>query len=159
MRRKENGRKKKKGALYAEASFTVEASALMTIILPVLIVILLAGFYLHDSAYLQMTATELCAMGSNMKVYKESAADPESVKNTRLRHSLIWIRGASGTVSSGEDTVSAQLSGSFAVPGLAGRLMGFAKMQITKTWSRRLYRPSEMIWKIRAAKYLADAAL
>ena len=78
MRRKENGRKKKKGSLYAEASFTVEASALMTIILPVLIVILLAGFYLHDSAYLQMTATELCAMGSNMKVYKESA-DRKSV--------------------------------------------------------------------------------
>ena len=148
-----------KCGLYANASFTVEASLLMALILPVLIAILLAGFYLHDSASLEMTATELCAMGSNLRDYGERASVLERVKNRRLSHSLLWTRQAAGTVGSGEETVSAQLSGTFTVPGLVSSLMGTAQTQITKTWSRSLYRPAEMIWKVRAAKYLADQAL
>lgn len=144
---------------YAKASFTVEASLLMAIILPVLIAILLAGFYLHDSASLETAVTELCAMGSNLRGYGERSSDLEDVKNRRLSHSLLWTRQAAGTVSSGEEDVSARLSGTFPVPGLVGKLMGSAQIQVTKTWSRRLYRPAEMIWKIRAVKYLADSAL
>ena len=142
--------------VYAQASFTVEAALLMGMILPVLIAVLVMGFYLHDSAYLQGTVTELCARGSCLRLYSDRQEKLFAIRSGRLSRSLLWTKGASGSVSAGEDEVSAQAAGSFPVPGLAARLLGKSSLAVKAKWSRKLYKPTDLIWKIRAAKYLLD---
>lgn len=51
----------------ARGSFTVEASLLMTIIIPVLVSLIYGSFYLHDCAVMQGAACELAAMASNLQ--------------------------------------------------------------------------------------------
>lgn len=143
----------------ARASFTVEAALLMGIILPVLIALLLAGFYLHDRAYLQCVTTELCARESNLRLYENRSAQLAGIRDQRLGHALLWTRNASGSFSEGDDSAEAQAAGSFPVPGLAARLFGAGQLEVKASWSRRLYKPADLIWKARAAKYLLDEAL
>ena len=81
MRKKDNeNRTTRKKRSCAQASFTVEAALLMTVILPVLIALLITGFYLHDRAFLQGVTTELCAMQSNLRMYEDSASQTERVR-------------------------------------------------------------------------------
>ena len=143
----------------AEASFTVEASLLMAVILPVLVAVLLTGFYLHDRAYLQGITTELCGMGSNLRIYDDRESRMTRIRDRRLSHSLLWAGEAAGSVNCGEETVSADAGAGFPIPGITGHLMGDAKADLKAQWSRRLLRPTDLIWQIRGAKYLLDKTL
>ncbi len=143
----------------APGSFTVEAALLMGIILPVLIALLLMGFYLHDKACLQGTASELCARGSSLRLYKDREGTLAKIRDKRLSHSLLWTRDVSGGVTAGTDEMSASAEGSFPVPGLIAALTGNKLSTVGAKWQARLHDPTDLIWKIRGAKYLLDEVL
>jgi len=144
------------GILHADASFTVEAALLMTIIVPVLIALLITGFFLHDQGYLQGTATELCAMQSNLRLYDDAASQTEKVRKHRLKQGTLWSRNLSGAVQSSEEKAGADMDGTFPLPGLTGALLPGDLTDMSAHWDRRMYDPAPLIRKIRAAKHLID---
>ena len=145
--------------LYLPARFTVEAALLMTIILPVLIAILMAGFYLHDEVYLQGICQEAAEMAINLKDEKTADAKAGKLLNQRLSSALVWGRDSSGDISGDGNEVRVSCTAAFVTiepyyPGkeyLAGRLMG--------SCTRRIYDPADLIRKVRGIQYLADELL
>ena len=156
MRKKENKSlpvRRKRSC--AQASFTVEAALLMAVILPVLIALLITGFYLHDRAFLQEVTTELCAMQSNLRMYEDSASRTERVRQHRLAHTALWAGDLNGECRSSKEQAAADMTGTFTLPGIIGALLS-SQSGIHAHWERRLYDPAPLIRNARAAKYLLD---
>ena len=141
------------------ARFTVEASLLMLLIIPFLIAIIMAGFYIHDRTYMQGVSGEMAAMGSNLRIYENGSSLLHSRASGRLRRTLTWSRAEGTEVSADSTSVSAVSKSTFRVPGLAAKMFGFDSLLIEASASRRLLNPSSLIWKVRAAHFLLDQAL
>ncbi len=139
-----------------QASFTVEASLLMTLILPAVLAILLAGFYVHDRVMLQGGACELAAMGSNLRTFQARASMLEERKRAVTSGGSLWTRNISGNASAGKDQSEVGFSGSFPIPGMVMQLYTSGELTVSGEWNRKLYHPANTIRKIRGLKYLID---
>ena len=98
---------------HLKAQFTVEAAFLMVIILPVLICILFAGFYLHDRTYLNGACLETASTVVNMKNAGKEESKAEQAFREKLRTGTMWLNNTSGSVSIEEESAAAHASGSF----------------------------------------------
>ena len=145
--------KKNKGV---PARFTVEASLLMLLIIPLLIALIIAGFYIHDRAYLQGVSCEMIAEGSNLQQYKNRDSLLKKQAAQRVTHTLVWSRSVQSNISCSEDSVSCICSGSFPVPGLTARLLDAQTLYLSQNAERRLLHPADLIWKIRSAKFVLE---
>lgn len=140
-----------------KGSFTVEAALLMTMIIPVLVSLIYAAFYLHDGAVLQGIACEISAMGSNLAQEKDREDRLNRAKDQLVSSRLLGTGNKKISFELGENKISAAYSGTFAVPGLVMKFFNGNTLKIEKSWSRELYHPAESIRKIRGWSYLADA--
>ena len=136
------------------ASFTVEASLLMTVILPVLIALIITGFYVHDQACLQGTACEAAALGSCLRMYDDRAGVLQATMQKRRGGILLWTKGAGGSAQAGRDASSASCSGQFPLPSLTAALLAGSSLQVGASWQKALYQPARLIWKIKGVRYL-----
>ncbi len=143
---------------FLQASFTVELSLLMGLVLAMLIAILIAGFYVHDQACLQGTVCELTAMAGNLQLYKDRDSKMGTCLEKR-KQTVIWSKNTAGEYSVGEDSASASCHGSFAVPGMTAGLLLGGSVDTGAGWKHNLYHPADIIRTAKGAKYLVDDIL
>ena len=146
--------KKQKGVMRPlKASYTVEASFLMSITLFVLAALMICTFYLHDKAVMQAVVCEIASAGSNMATEEEQRQVTSDLKKNLTQKRLLGSRNLSGQVSTGKK-VSADWSGSYLVPGLAMEYFADNNLPIRVSWSSEKLRPADMIRKIRGVRKL-----
>ncbi len=139
----------KKETAWSQGSFTVEASLLMTVILPVLLAVLLAGFWVHDTACMQGVSCELSAMTSNLQLYDDGYAFISRQAVQSGQNSCVWTQQVTPAVEMGKDNGSASLSGSFAaVPEWISRFFPVSQ-EMNGSWARRIYHPADLIRTVR----------
>lgn len=136
-----------------KASYTVEASFLMSITLFVLAALMICTFYLHDKAVMQAVVCEIASAGSNMATEEEQKQVTSELKNALTQKRLMGSRNLSGQVGTGKK-VSANWSGNYPVPGLAMEYFTNNNLPIQVSWSSEKLRPADMIRKIRGVKKL-----
>ena len=136
--------------------FTVEAALLMTLILPLLIALLLMGFYLHDQAKMVCIVGEGAAIGSTMRLYEDAAEVMEESVSKDAQAGMIWTRNVSTSSQLDEDEAGAQVEGSFRMPAFVSLFVTDGTRSLEKSSSRTLYRPAKLIRKVRGLKGLAD---
>lgn len=142
----------------ARGSFTVEASLLMTIIIPVLVSLIYGSFYLHDCAVMQGAACELAAMASNLQGDPNRESLLQKKKEELLQGRLLGTRQGTISLTVSDSKVQVSCEGKFYIPGLVSHLLSQNLVSIEKSWNRKLYHPTETIRKIRGIKALADTA-
>lgn len=143
-------------AYTARASFTVEASLLMAVIIPVLTALLILGFYLHDQACMQGKACEITSLAQNYLEYDDREAMLQAVSDRVSSDPLMWTGARLAQTDADDDHASAVCSGSFAVPGFLLPLFMKSSLPVQKKWQRYFYRGADLIRKVRGAKKLWD---
>ena len=142
---------------YLQAAFTVEASMLMILILPLLMLIMVLAMDLHDQAVLQGAVSEAVSMGGNLVLYKEERkALSEKIQETADR-GTIWAGDISGNVSIDTKHVSASLEGTIDYPGFVQPLREAGPKTITASGERTIIHPPSLIWKVRGVKRVVSA--
>lgn len=136
------------------ASFTVEASLLMAVILPVLIGILLAGFYVHDQAFLQGAVCEVSGMGSSMALYADRDARMWQTLNKRTGKSMLWARGLNQSCSASKTMSQALISATFRFPGMVAAFFGRDRQALEEGATRKVYHPADLIRTFQGARDL-----
>ena len=150
-------REEKTGVRKENAFITLEAALLMGVILPTLIALLIAGFYVHDKALLQAGAKELTALAGCMRLEDTKDARLEKELENMRSGRLVWGRSLQGHISAGEESAEASISGSFPVPGLIMRILSGGKLKLAAESSRKIWHPAGLIWKIRGVIELTDS--
>ena len=146
-----------KRSLGVRASFTVEAALLMTIILPVLISLIYASFYIHDRAVLQGMACEIASMGSNLAEEPKAENILNTKKEDLMKNRLLGTKMRRSAFVLSETQVSVNYEGSFAIPGMIMQLLRGGNLELKASWSRELYRPADLIRKIRGLHYMTES--
>ncbi len=149
MKRRINGMKKrgKKQKLQARGSYTVEASLLMGIILPVLVGIIYMGFFLHDRGFLQCAAYEAAVYASLHADDKD--ADVSAVAQVLAEGRTLGTRGVSVSASVDDRRADVAYEGNLQIPGMSADLFGQGALAVRSGVSLTLERPSRRIQKIR----------
>ena len=137
-------------------SFTIEATLLMSFILPMLIGLLIAGFYVHDRAALQGIACEAAARGSCLATENKSVSLIRKTIQERLSPGLMWAGRIGKQLQSDEEHIHVSLSAIFSFPGFSAFLLPAGNTSLTGEWERAVYHPAKLIRKVRGAKALAD---
>ena len=148
--------KKEKVRLSLRGEFTAEAALLMSVIFPVLVALLLAGFYIHDRTMMQGAACEIAAMGSNLRFYDGSTGTLQKTENALASQGGLWTEGIKGNCRVSEEASAAEFTGLFPVPGITAGLLLRNKASMQTSWSRKLYRHTDMIRIVRGIKYVVD---
>ena len=141
--------------LYLPAQFTAEAALLFALLIPMLVALIIAGFYIHDRAFLRGASCELASMAVNLRLYDDAQANMQERLSLRKTHSVCWADQITGSVSA-DGEARASFSGNFPVPGIAAQLLGADKLSLHSVWTIRLFEPAALIRKIRGARYLLD---
>ena len=144
---------------HLKAQFTVEAALLMVIILPVLICILFAGFYLHDRTYVNGACLETASTIINMKNAGMEESKAEQAFREKLRKGTLWLNNTSGSVSIEEESAAAHASGSFTAFPMGILAGAFLSGQVDRSAEAQNQNPAQVIRKIRGACYLVDEVL
>ncbi len=138
-------RKRKKG------SYTIEASLLMGVILPVLVGIIYMGFFLHDKSFTQAAAYEAAVYASLHADDKKT--DVNDMANRLIKGRLLGTGGVICQSSAGEREVKVSCRGNFTVPGMIRQLLG--QQQISSEVVLSVERPSKRIQRIRGVIKIA----
>lgn len=136
----------KKTNLYC-GSYTVEASLLMGILLPLLASILYMGFYLHDRSFLQGAAHEAAAYAS-LRADDESA-DTAQAAQKLVSGRMLGTRGVSAKTSADQKKVQIHYQGNFQTPGMIAAFWGSGASVVSARAALTLERPSKRIQTIR----------
>ena len=147
---------KMRGRTTQKAQITVEAALLMTLIIPLLVGVLLAGFYVHDRAFLQAVCTEVSAAGSNLLLYDDRQQTLDAISKRRSKGSMMWTKNASVQHTADETVSDASSEGTFTVPGLVTDVFGLQLPAVRAEWKKNIYHPAELIWTVRSVKYVVD---
>ncbi len=139
-----------------QGSFTVEAALLMTILLPVMVALIYASFFLHDRTLLQGAACEVAAMGSNLAEEKDIESRLNEIRKQLVSARLLGTENVHSTIALGEDNIEVSYQGKFSLPGLIENLFGSDSLNISRSWKRKQYHPADTIRKIRGLEYMAD---
>ena len=141
----------------ARAVFTVEASMLMILILPLLMMIMVLSMDMHDRAMLQGAVSEAVSMGGNLVLYKEERqALPERIEEL-ARKGTILASDVSGNVSITSKKVSASLEGEISYPGYVQPFLNAGTRTISASGERTVISPPSLIRKVRGVKRVISA--
>ncbi len=138
-----------------KASFTVEASLLMTVILPVLLAILYYGFYLHDRGVLNGAAQQITAQ-ADLNNWKESGNNRLAKRAKALESMTGPSRNVSTDVQVSREKVSVTYKGAMSLPGILPTLFGKNELHTDAGAARTLLYPADLIRKIRGLEYVSD---
>ena len=158
--RNDKGNKGKKanksgGRCRLRGSFTLETALLMSVILPVLTALILAGFYAHDEAVLEGMVCEAGAAAADLVLYDESQAGASRVLEAE-KGQLIWASPTLSGASAGRDGADIQAGAAFPVPGFVRYLMGPEAGTIQTAWHKTIVHPAELIRQVRGLKHVAE---
>lgn len=107
---------------WRKGSFTVEASLLMAILIPLLVGMIYLGFYLHNRAFLQGAAYELAQIGLLYDREEDAVRAMEERSRQLLDGYLLGGGRWTGSVSLEREEVQVTLRGSLQAPGIAVEL-------------------------------------
>lgn len=128
-------------------SYTIEASLLMGIILPLLVAIIYMGFFLHDRGFLQGAAHEAAVLASLQADQK--GVDMAGTAQCLTTNRTLGIRTVSAAYSADERRVEVTYEGNFQVPGMIRRFFGKNGIPVRSSVTLSLERPSKRIQKLR----------
>ncbi len=137
------------------ASFTVEASLLMTMILPLLLGIIYYGFYLHDRGVLNGASQEISAQ-ADLNHWKKSGNNRLAKSARKLEDRTGPSRKVSSSVSVSDDRASVSYTGTMSLPGILPRLLGKSTLSTSASTERMLLHPADLIRKIRGVEYISS---
>ena len=140
-----------------KAAFTVEASMLMILILPLLMLIIVFSMDMHDRAVLQGAVSEALSMGGNLVLYKEERKELSEKIQEIADRGTIWTGDISGGVSIDTRHVSASFEGTFDYPGYVQPLWAAGAKTITASGERTIIHPPSLIRKVRGVKRIVSA--
>ena len=140
----------------ASASFTLEASLLMGIILPVLLSLIYLGILYHDRGVLQSSACEIAALADCRLPESRKKSDLSDYANNLGKASVLASRDLTSSCSLHKDFIQVSYSGNMNLPGALPRLFGAQKLAADCSFSRKLFHPADTIRKIRGLEYLSD---
>ncbi len=141
------------------ARFTVEAALLMGIILPVLIGVLMAAFYLHDRVYLQGICRETASSYINVKSEEDGYQTAEKLMRKRMSAGPVWAGEVSGQLLPEEGKAECTCKAVFRLAGMSFPGSEYLNTLIGEKAEQQFYDPADLIRKVRGAKYLIDEAL
>ena len=144
----------RKNVKSVKGSYTIEASLLMGIILPLLVAIIYMGFFLHDKGLLLGAAYETAACMSLRADDKDF--DGASAAGKLIKGRALGSTGLTASASAGEKQAQVTCSGNFRVPGMAAIFFGTNGINVTANISMNIERPSKRIRKIRSIAKVAD---
>ena len=137
------------------ASFTVEASLLMTVMLPVLLAIFYYGFFLHDKGVLNGAAQQITAQ-ADLNNWKESGNNRLPKQAKHLEKQTGPTKNVSCNVSVSREQASVHYSGTLPLPGLIRILFGKSRLSTGAAAKRTLLYPADVIRKIRGLEYVSS---
>lgn len=150
----EKWKRKQKGVRSPlKASYTVEASFVMSITFFVLAALLICTFYLHDRAVMQAAVCGIVSAGSNTATEEEQRQVVLELKRSLTQERLIGSRNLSSQAGTGKK-ISVSWSGSYPVPGLAMRYFTGNSLPVRASWSSEKIQPADTIRKIRGLRKL-----
>lgn len=136
-------------------SYTVEASLLMGILLPLLVGIIYMGFFLHDRSFLQCAAHEAASYGSLHADDNHTDIAAAAQKLTAGR--ALGIRSISTNAAASERQVQICYEGNFQLPGMTAPFFGQSGISVRSAVTLKSERPSRRIQKIRGASKVINA--
>jgi len=142
--------------LRARGSFTVEATLIMTILLPILTALIYTGYYYHDRGVLQAAACEVAACADNLQDTKDLQNKLNQLAVSLTDSRSIAVSSLRRTVSLSDSRVEVTCSGTLSLPGLIAPLFGKSTLSIRETCRRDLTQPTDIIRKARGVEYVMD---
>lgn len=130
---------------YKKGSMTVEATLLMTVLIPLLTALIYLGFYLHDWAWIQNFARETAVhmiMGQN-------------VEQNEVQKGILWINNINTNVSVEKEEITVKQTGSFFVPGLVTRFLTDNRLPLNYTVTKPIIDAKKKIQNWRNLEKLA----
>lgn len=137
------------------ASFTVEAALLMTVILPVILAIVYYGLFLHDKGVLNGAAQQITAQ-ADLNSWKKNGSSKLSKQAKKLEKQTGPSKNVSSSVSANQEQASARYSGSMSLPGLLPSLFGKSRLDTGASAKRTILYPADLIRKIRGLEYVSS---
>lgn len=138
-----------------KGSYTIEASLLMGILLPVLVSIIYMGFFLHDRGFLQGAACEAASYASLHT--DDDGADIPAAAQLLVSGRTLGVRGAVAKTDIGDRQASISYEGNFLAPGMTRSFFGMGTITVRAQASLTLERPSRRIQKIRGVVKVMDS--
>ena len=139
-------------AVRLRASFTVEASLLMTVILPVLLAILYYGFFLHDKGVLNGASQQVAAQ-ADLNNFRSSGNNRLGKLAKKMEKRTAPSKNVSSSVSVTRTRASVSYSAAMSLPGLISSLFGRKRLDTGASAKRTLLYPADIIRKIRGLEY------
>ncbi|SDG35957.1 TadE/TadG family type IV pilus assembly protein [Marvinbryantia formatexigens] len=136
-------------------SYTIEASLLMGILLPLLVGIIYMGFFLHDRSFLQCAAHETAACASLHA--DDNSLDAQTAAQKLIAGRTLGTHDISASASEGTRQIAVTYKGTFSFPGLTLPFFGQSASVIRSGVTLSLERPSRRIQKIRGASKVINA--
>ena len=137
-------------------SFTVEATLLMAILLPMLLGLMFAGFYLHDRVRMRGAAGESAAlfvcMGTDPARGEKAAAAAKSLSGS----GAMWMRNVKAGCEAGELEITVSMTGTFPFPVFTRDFLTSGTRQCREEVKRKAYEPASLIRKVRGVEAFAD---
>lgn len=133
-------------------SFTVEASLLMVILIPLIVSLIYLGFWLHDRTFLQGAAYEIAGAGilcdSRKEACKAMAAKKREVSQGMMFGTeTVWCK-----LEEDEREIRVSLYAEVRIPGIAGPFFGKSRMRIRGETSFKRQRGTSAILKLSSIK-------
>ena len=135
-----------------KGSYTLEATLLMTIILPLLAGILYLGFYLHDQSAMQNAAYELAVLKSLGSEEKDMEYRVEKRKQEICQETYPGVYGVQARVYLGEKKICADIQGIFQPPGLVLHFFGGKQIRIRGHSELAVMNPGNVIVRMHRMK-------
>lgn len=135
-----------------KGSFTVEASLLMTIFIPLIVSLIYLGFYLHDRACLQGAAYEIAGAGLLCDSTEEAVRAMEAKRRELSRGMLFDKKAIQYKLEGNEKELRVCLYGEVQIPGIVSLLFPKSRLTIRGETSRKRERGTSTILKLSRMK-------
>jgi len=138
-----------------KASFTVELTFLMIIILPVLFGIIYMGFYLHNNALMNNAAYEI-AIYANLQEEEKRTQTMEAKKQEVLNGKLIAAKDISGQIEINDKLVVVTFTGFMETPGMILKILGYETLPLQGSAKLPIQNPGKTVVMINSLKKVVE---
>ena len=137
-------------------SFTVEAALLMSILLPMLLGLMFAGFYIHDRVRMRGAAGETAALFVCMGTDPSRDAKAVKAADALSGAGAMWMRNVKAHCETDDLNISVSMSGTFPFPVFTRDYFSTGTRPCSEEVQRKAYAPAGLIRKVRGVKAFVD---
>jgi hypothetical protein len=141
---------------YASGSFTVEASLLMVILIPILAAILYLGIYLHGMSVMKNGAYELAVLESMGE--ENGPSFVERRKKELQDFGFYGIRQVHVNIERSSQQVTVKINGTCVVPGLVMRYFNGNRLSLSGEAQVSILQPGKKLIRIQKWKKLTGGS-